>query len=74
MKNKTENNNGEISDKVSNRIGNEVLFTEEIKVNYFNSNCSKSKYPGDNNVDHKYEIGKKVGNKKLWFDNLKVSK
>lgn len=50
------NDNSEISNKVGNRVGNEVFFMEEIQPNHFNSNHPKSKYYGNNGKNNNRNI------------------
>lgn len=70
MKSESYSDNGEMSNKVGNRMDNEMPFIEKIQPNNFNPNCIKSKSHSDNDKDNNSNIKIGVGNKELQLDNL----
>lgn len=54
-----------MSNKVGKKMGNEILFVDEIQLNHSNSNCTKSKYYSDNGIGKKSNIRNRLDNKKF---------
>lgn len=55
---------------ISNGIGNDISFIEEISPNYLNPKHTKSKCYSDNAVENNRIIENRVDNEKLWLNNL----
>lgn len=70
MKIESYSDNSEISNRVGDKADNGVFFIKEISSNYSNPNYTKSRYYNDNDADNNHNIRIRVGNEKLWLDNL----